>query len=54
MSIGFIREWQGAHGSVRFLYFENRCAWDVDGNATWDEGVTNLFEYDHRDGFCNY
>ena len=52
--IGFIREWQGAHGSVRFRYFENRCAWDVYGNATWDEGVTNLFRYDHRDGFCNY
>jgi hypothetical protein len=54
MPIGFVREWQGAHGSVRFRYFENRCAWDVYGNATWDEAGTNLFRYDHRDGFCNY
>jgi hypothetical protein len=54
LSIGFVREWQGAHGSVRFRYFENRCAWDVYGNATWDDPGTDLFRYDHRDGFCNY
>ena len=54
LSVGFVREWQGAHGSVRFRYFENTCDWDVYGSATWDDPGTDMFRYDHRDGFCNY
>jgi hypothetical protein len=60
MAIGFVREWMGAHGSVRFRYFQNKCMWDVFGTATWDEITStnptgdNSFEYTNSDGNCNY
>jgi hypothetical protein len=59
-SVGFIREWQGAHGSVRFMYTESTCTWELAGTATWDEmnatnpTGTNLFRYTDSDGFCKY
>jgi hypothetical protein len=53
-AIGFVREWQGAHGSVRFQYFEDKCMWDVSGTATWENPGSNLFRFTHSDGFCNY
>jgi hypothetical protein len=53
VAIGFAKELGGAHGSARMRYFESKNAWDVYGNATWDE-TTKAFKYDNREGVCSY
>jgi hypothetical protein len=53
VAIGFAKELGGAHGSARMKYFASKSAWDVYGNATWDE-TTSAFKYDNREGLCDY
>jgi hypothetical protein len=53
VAIGFVPELDGAHGSARMKYFEDKKMWDVHGNATFDEEA-NAFRFDYPDGSCRY
>jgi hypothetical protein len=53
IAIGYANQYQGAHGSARMKYFEDKKLWDVAGNATWSES-SKAFSYTFRDGYCNY
>lgn len=54
LGLGFVYMYQGAHGSVRFIYDNATMMWGVSGVASWDTTMNNLFRYDNRDGLCNY
>jgi hypothetical protein len=49
---GYVFEYQG-HNSVLMTYSEERSAWEPGVNAGWTES-TGDFQFDRRDGFCNY
>jgi hypothetical protein len=53
IAIGFAKQYQGAHGSVRMKYDGCAETWEVDGNATWNES-TRAFSYIFRNGTCNF
>ncbi len=49
---GYVFEYQG-HNSVLMIYSEESSLWEPDVNAGWTES-TGDFQFDRRDGFCNY
>ena len=53
VALGFAKQLGGAHGSARMIYNDATQTWDVAGNATWNE-TTKAFNFDYRDGLCNY
>jgi len=53
LSIGFVREVAGAHGSAMVTYDTAMQKWGVFGNATFDP-ANGMFNHDYRDGICLY
>jgi hypothetical protein len=53
VGIGFAKQLGGAHGSARMTYNPTAAAWEVTGNATWDE-ANKAFKFDYREGICKY
>jgi hypothetical protein len=52
LGYGYVFEYQG-HNSVLMTYSEERSAWEAGVNAGWTES-TGAFQFDRRDGFCDY
>jgi hypothetical protein len=52
IAYGYVREYQG-HNSVLMSYSEERSAWEPGVNAGWSP-ETGDFQYDRRDGLCEY
>lgn len=52
IAYGYVREYQG-HNSVLMSYSEERSAWEPGVNAGWSP-ETGDFQYDRRDGICDY
>jgi hypothetical protein len=52
MGYGYVFEYQG-HNSVLMEYSVERSAWEPGVNAGWTES-TGDFQFDRRDGFCDY
>lgn len=52
LGYGYVFEYQG-HNSVLMTYSEERAAWEAGVNAGWTES-TGAFQFDRRDGFCDY
>jgi hypothetical protein len=52
VAYGYVFEYQG-HNNVLMSYNEEREIWEAGVNAGWAED-SGAFQFDRRDGFCNY